>query len=250
MRRAGAVVYCAAGSGLAADVSVLLVAADEAGKEAWAQDVQSKLLATGAFASVDIFDASSATPALSVLQGYDVVLVWRVIMFASPSGVGDVLAQYWDGGGAVVVAVFATAGDSLQGLFGTAANGYVLIDGTANQEAPSDSLGSVLEPKSPLMAGVASISATQAYRSTGAVINGGAVVAQWASNGRPLVVRGTRAGRPLVAVNMFPPSSNAEGGFWAGDGAVLMRNALLYSACAPCAAGTFATAGARPTGGA
>ena len=211
-----------------------------------------KLLASWAIKTVDAFDASRSLPQLSLLQQYDAAFVWSSGGKAYPlaGGLGDVLAQYWDGGGAVVVAVFATAGDSLQGRFGTAANGYVLIDGTANQEAPSDSLGSVLEPKSPLMAGVASISATQAYRSTGAVINGGAVVAQWASNGRPLVVRGTRAGRPLVAVNMFPPSSNAEGGFWAGDGAVLMRNALLYSACAPCAAGTFATAGARPTGGA
>ena len=161
-----------------------------------------------------------------------------------PSGVRDVLAQYWDAGGAVVVAFEANHGSNLQGRFGTAANGYMLIDGTAGWEDLADSMGTVLEPQSPLMPNVNMLSANNAYSSKGQVINGGVVVAQFASDGRPLVVRGVKAGRPLVALNMFQPSTNGHFDLWTGDAAQLMRNALLYSACIPCAPGTFAAEGA------
>jgi hypothetical protein len=230
----------------AAGVSVLLVVREQINSHI--SDVQTKLKATSAFTTVDIFDATSTTPSLSTLQPYSAVLVWcyydgsSYLGFASASGLGDVLAQYWDGGGAVVVASHANEYSTLQGRFGTGTNGYILIDGAspAGQEFPSDSLGTILEPQSPLMTGVASLSASTAIRSTGPVINGGVIVAKWASNGRPLVVRGVKAGRQLVALNMWPPSQSVAPNLWYGDGALLMRNALLYSACIPCAStGTY-----------
>lgn len=231
----------------AVGVRVLLVATNDGDYDngRFLQDVRSKLLATGAFAAVDVFDASYATPLAVDLQDYAAVLVWNWKDFASASGVGDALAQYWDGGGAVVVATFANADSRLQGRFGTAANGYILIDGTAGWDHPSDSLGEVAEPQSLLMAGVARLSSGYARHSTGAVVNGGVVVARWASNGRPLVVRGSRAGRPLAALNMWPVSQDVWSDGWSGDGALLVRNALLYSLCSTCTAGAFTTAGER-----
>ncbi len=71
------------------------------------------------------------------MQGYTTVLLWSRDLFASPSGLGDVLAQYWDGGGAVVVAVDANLESRLPGRFGAVANGYMLIDWTAAWEDPS-----------------------------------------------------------------------------------------------------------------
>ena len=65
--------------------------------------------------------------------------------------------------------------------------------------------------------------ATFAHRSCGAVINGGVVVASWARECRPLVVRGKLKGRNLAELNMFPR--------WVDDGAVLMANALELVAC-------------------
>ena len=242
-RRSSWTGYCAAGTLVqTAGPKVLLVHAESI---PWIYDVQSKLQETGAFIAVDRFSAESGTPSLSDLQPYTAVLVWTDgFNFASTSGLGDVLAEYWDGGGAVVVAYSANADSYLQGRFGTVANGYILIDGTASSEYHSDQMR-VMEPDSPLMAGVASLTALSAERSTGAVINGGIVIAEWASNGRPLVVRGAKAGRPLVALNMAPVSASESGGGWIGDGANLMRNTLLYSSCVPCAAGTFAAAGAQ-----
>ena len=192
-------------------VSVLLVAAEPPGRPGFVADVQSKLLATLAFTTVDVFDAYTATPSLSTLQPYSAVLTWCSFPYYDGSGLGDVLAQCWDGGGDVVVATHANTLSNLRGRFGTNENGYILIEGSTNQEIPQDSLGTVIEPESRLMAGVAYLAASNAVRSMGEVINGGVVVARWASNGRPLVVRGSKAGRPLVALNMWPPSSSVAG---------------------------------------
>ena len=81
-----------------------------------------------------------------------------------------------------------------------------------------------------------------AYRSTGAPLAGATVVAEW-GQGRPLVVRGTKAGRRIAALNMYPVSATMGSILWVGDGAALMRNALLYSSCIPCRVGAFADFG-------
>src|SRR5688572_3877495 len=53
---------------------VLILAADDDPNNI--TDVQQKLVATGQFSSVGVFDSSVATPTLALLQTYDVVLVW------------------------------------------------------------------------------------------------------------------------------------------------------------------------------
>lgn len=236
--------YCQPGTMLPApQIRVLLVTAESAD---WTGELQSVLLATGAFTTVDSFPADLSTPSLSFLSNYTAVLVWQCSLFASASSLGDVLAEYWNGGGSVVATGLASQclPDNLQGKFGTISNGYMLIDWSAPAEFPADSLGTVLEPESPLMNGVKSLTAVNGWRSTGAVINGGVVVARWASNGRPLVVRGTRAGRPLAVINIWPiPLFPGLPTSWVGNGASLLRNGLLYSVCAPCSAGSFSAAG-------
>ena len=237
----GGVQYCAAGSGLPAAARALVVGAEY--EPTLLRSAQAALAATGAFAAVETFNAVHGTPSLSLLQQYDAALVFSAYGFAAPSALGDVLADYWDGGGAVVLAEFALGAwagswpQVLQGRFGSASRGYLLINSTAGYESPPDSLGTVLELQSPLVAGVGALGATLAYRSTGNVINGGVVVAAWAGGGQPLIVRGARAGRPLVALNVFPVSSSAEAWGLTGDVGPLLRNALLYSTCKASLAG-------------
>ena len=72
------------------------------------------------------------------------------------------------------------------------------------------------------------------------------MVAQWRGSGggrEPLVVRGVRGNRTLVQLNLFPASASVDPAFWTGDGAALMRNALKYSRCMLCGAGTIFVAG-------
>ena len=190
----------------------------------------------GAFSNVEIFDASTKLPTLSFLQQFDAALVWSSDGQAFPlaAGLGDVLAQYWDSGGSVILTADAICLGKLTGRFASPGAGYMLIDGLASIDTADDSLGTIYEPDSPLLADVSSLSAWQIPHSTGSVINSGTTVAAWAKSW-PLVVRGIKNGRPLVVLNMHPGSKLAGfGSGWWGDGAKLMRNAVLFSVCAPC----------------
>ncbi len=227
----------------------------------------SKLRGTGAFATVDTFDArsvsdgGSGTPSAELFAGYHAVLVCSNIPFGDAVLLGDRLAAYHDQGGGVVVAMWANqadtdAGAPLRGAYTSLGNGYVLMDYAAGGYTGSfrhypDALGDVLEPQSPLMAGVTSLSASHAWRITASPVAGrGVVVARWAGGGRePLVLRGTRGNRTLVELNFYPPSSSAYFTLWTGDGANLMRNALKFSRCMPIGAGTFASEGEGWRGG-
>jgi hypothetical protein len=138
---------------------------------------------------------------------------------------GDVLATYFDQGGRVVVATFANASVPLAGRW--AADGYQLVEPLGQDQPPETAPLVFLEPGSPLLAGVESLTASSAFRSNGGTINGGVIVATWGS-GAPLVVRGVHNGRALAALNMFPPSADARTDLWLGSGAEIMRNALSF----------------------
>jgi hypothetical protein len=240
--------YCDAGFGATECTSVLVVCAAFA---SFCDDVQSQLRGTGAFATVDTWYASSAsygsgsgTPSLAQLAAYHAILAFSDNNFGDSALMGDRLAAYHDKGGGVVVAEFANYW--LRGAYGTLSSGYALLNyGQGTTPAPTDSLGALLEPLSPLMAGVASLAARNAYRSTAPVVDGrGVVVARWAGGGQePLVVRGRRGNRTLVELNFFPPSSSASSEFLTGDGALLLRNGLKYSRCMACGIGTYAGQG-------
>ncbi len=241
--RAAAAQYCPPGAATICD-SVLVIHA----YEPFAVDVQSRLRGTGTFATVDLFNANSGTPSAGFLAGYDAVLAYSNVYFADPVLLGDRLAAYHDQGGGVVVANDANDNNGvhndarLQGAYGAVGGGYALLDYAqgSSTDPVADSLGDVLEQQSPLMAGVASL-AVQDGRSTAPVIagRGAVVVARWRGGGQePLVVRGARGNRTLVELNIFPPVCTT------GDGVALLRNALKYSRCMPCGAGTYAAAGA------
>ena len=244
--------HCPPGAIQAACAKVLVVGAEYAPGLA---DVQQTLQGMNAFATVDTFDARSVsdggigTPSAAQLAEYDAVLTFSVWDYADAGLMGDRLAAYHDQGGGVVVATAANAGAHparLQGAYGAVGNGYALLDyASGGYTENPDSMGAVLEPQSPLMAGVASFAAQQARQGTASVVAGrGVVVARWAGGGQePLVLRGTRGNRTLVELNFWPLSSSVLSWAWTGDGGLLMRNGLKYSRCMPCGMGTYAGAG-------
>jgi hypothetical protein len=195
----------------------------------YASDVQAKLQSAGAFPVITMFDGSTGTPTLAQLQMHDVAFVYSDSpTFLDPVTLGNNLADYYDAGGRVVTSTFSRcSGLDIQGRFGDTSQGYVFFQ-SASQDQPGDSLGAVAEPASPLMTGVSTLTATSAYRCTGAVVNGGVVVASWGSLGTPLIVRGVVQGRNRVDLNFYPPSIDIRSDFWSGDGLAIMRNALLY----------------------
>lgn len=192
-----------------------------------AMDVQSKQAATGAFSAVDLFDLGAGTPQLAELLPYDVVLVFPDVSGMDAVAFGDRLADYYDLGGRVVLSSFAITMGVLQGRFADPAQGYLLFT-VEGQDAPPDSLGAILEPGSPLVQGVTTLTAESAYRAAGPVLPDTTVVATW-STGAPLIVRGMAQGRNRVDINLYPASNDVDGyGFWVGDGTAIIRNALLF----------------------
>jgi hypothetical protein len=213
-------------------------------------DVRATLFGTGAFATVDLFNASSSTPNASQLAAYHAVFVFSGDdPLSDATLLGDRLADFHDQGGGVVVAYAANSGNnsdhSLGGAYGTADKGYALLDyASGSWDALSDELGDVLEPQSPLLTGVSFLAASNALRSTAVMSGRAIIVARWKGGaGEPLVLRGQRGNRTLVELNFYPSSSSLDPGYWIGDGAALMRNALKYSRCMLCRPGTFSATG-------
>lgn len=215
---------------------VLLIAADEV---ALIEDVRAKLAGSGLLTQVDVVDvgAPGSTPTLTTLLTYDAVLTWSDLGYAEGSALGDVLADYVDQGRGVVKAVFAldeTAPFALSGRW--RAGRYDPL--SLGQQAVGASL--VLKPlrlQHPILEGVLQFnSGGLGFHYAGLTVNPCAeVVASW-SNDEPLVAvcSGPQGGN-VVALNMFPPSSDAGMDGWpvATDGARLMANALRFAAAAP-----------------
>jgi len=200
----------------------------------WNDDVQAKLVNTGLFTAVDVYDIATVTPSLAQLQQYNSVLVYSDSRgYQNSTLLGNNLADYVDGGGGVVVAVFSNASIPFGGRFATE-NYWAIIPAFQTQGARL-TLGMIYFPDSPILAGVNSFDGgSSSYRSTGTVHPAALRVADW-SDGSPLAVI-RRMGRVhRVDLNFFPPSSGAQSDFWeqTTDGARFMANALLTSTLAP-----------------
>jgi hypothetical protein len=243
--------YCPTGATTSCNV-VLIVCADLPSSCAY---VKSILFGTGAFTTVDTFDARSAssggsgTPSASLLGGYCAVIVYSNDPFADATLLGNRLAAFHDQGGGVVVTYPANTpkwGGMLQGAYSLPANGYALMNYAQGDFRNTGDNMQIIDSQSPLMTGITSLTATFSDHSTAPTISGRAVVvAQWRFSTFPLVLSGMRGNRTLVELNFFPPRN------WAGDGALLLRNGLKYSQCmqtrtVQCSLlGTFSAAGTR-----
>jgi hypothetical protein len=215
-------------------------------------DVQSKLMASGFFNSVDIVDCMAQTPTLQMLMPYEGIISWSNSSYQNGALLGDVFADYVDAGGGVVLAVYATstttANRSLTGRWST--GGYDVIVPRSGNTGGAVSLGNVLIPNHPLMAGVATLTSTQGARPTTTMLNQGQIVAEW-SDGKILVAAGATTQR--VDLGLYPPSSACTSTFWDEntDGGRLLSNALRYV----CGGGTpslgtnYCTAVNNSTGG-
>jgi hypothetical protein len=214
--------------------AVLLVYSEVAALAYYALDVQAVLDDTAAFAKVDAFDAFNATPSVQTLRGYQAALVFADESWANATALGNNMAEYFDAGGNVVLAVFSTSlatnAKEVYNLLGRwKSEGYDLITPAKYIVQKEDQPLKFVEPNSTLVAGMTSLTATAAFQSPGAVSSPDVVVAQWGS-GAPLIVRCVRRGRKIVALNFFPVSSRVSPIFWdvTTSGATIMRNALMY----------------------
>lgn len=206
-------------------------AAGSSGSCQWTS-VQSALLATNRFATVDIIDVTAAgggTPTLQQLLAYDALLCWTNTTPADTNAWGTVLADYVDAGGGVVVAVFANSTTTAnRNIGGRWQNGYeVVLDQGGNTSGAGGALGTVAIPSHPVMAGVTSFTGgTLGTRPTSTALEVGSVlVASW-NDGKVLVAQGANPRR--VDLGFYPPIATCSQSGWATGGDQLMANALEF----------------------
>jgi len=133
----------------------------------WNTDVQSKLLATGQFTTVNYFYTQNATPTLADLLAYDAVLHFTDWAINDPTTLGNNLAAYIDQGGAVVNCVFEYNWGTLAGNF----NNYRIASGGSMNNTPV-TLGSIATPTHPILSGVNTFfGGSSSYHMTGSTFS-------------------------------------------------------------------------------
>ena len=221
---------------ISGDCTVALLAAEQIDPLLRINDVREKLIDTGYFAQVDVFNVANETPTLAELQAYAAVLVYSGTGFSNAATLGDNLADYVDSGGGVVTAVFANASIPIGGRFDT--DNYWAIAPSGQQSGTPTYLGAIWAPGHPILAGVSTFSGgSNSWRPTTTSIQSGATrVADW-TDGTPLVATKKYGTARRVDLGFYPPSSDARSDFWDSgtDGALLMANALRWvRSCSDC----------------
>ena len=132
-------------------------------------------------------------------------------VWADSVAMGNVLADYEDGGGVVVVGNHAWANDGgwlLQGRWMT--GGYSPYDSTG-QFNFSLNTANIIDPSHPLMQGVSSLTAL--WREGVPLASGASAVAMW-TDGPPAVAYKTNNGRTAVGINAWLGHTNEFAGAW------------------------------------
>ncbi|GAB4152235.1 MAG: hypothetical protein Fur0021_16770 [Candidatus Promineifilaceae bacterium] len=195
---------------------VLLLAADDDIYEG--SPLQNFLNAYGDLGAVDLYDAAAGTPSLVALQNYDVVITWSNNYYADPVALGDVLADYVDAGGGVIIASFAlgTDGLELQGRF--MAENYTAVNGGAGAYAPA-CLGSY-DSGHAIFAGVTAV--CDEYRLAGSYLTADATALAFWDDGEIFV--GVKDNLPVVTITAYPGVYYA----WTGQMPDVIHNSIHY----------------------
>lgn len=188
-----------------AQIDIIIVAAP--GDPAWITDVEAKIESTGDI-NADFFNSGTGTPTLATLITYDAAFVFTDSNVSDPAGLGNILAQYIEGGFGVVDATF-TPNVTIGGNW----TNYQLYSGGGQSTGTNLMLGNVLEPQDLLVRNVSSFDGgTSSFHNTGGTVaNGTTIVAEW-SDGEPLIISQENVGPANVRrvfLNFYPPSEDA-----------------------------------------
>eukprot|EP01132_Coremiostelium_polycephalum_P003097 gene3097-3873_t len=201
-------------------------------------DICNKLRMAG-IGRVEYFYTQKRIPTLKELQKYTSVLIYSYnsSAFADGQQMGDVLADYVDNGGGVVVTVFTNCNNLrngfLKGKF-LEQNYHPIIPSRQHDTNGKKALnlGKVHIPNHPIMQGVKNLEGGRSsFYCNGGLNVEAKLVAEW-SNGVPLIADLAKNKGKVVALNFFPPSSDTgDPRFWSSntDGSTLMANSLVYA---------------------
>ena len=204
--------------------------------EAASADVRAKLVSTGYFSQVDIISLWEEIPSLALLKQYNAVLIYsNASTYDNPAEWGDVLADYADYGGGVVLAAFTfNAPGGTLGIDGRISTGGYLPF-TQISSSSGNYLTLVADQSSnPILNGVNTFNGGEnSYFCNVELASNAILIAHW-SNDIPLVATKQLTAGRIVGLNFFPPSSDTRSDLWdsSTDGALLMANSLVWAASA------------------
>ncbi|HDQ98782.1 MAG TPA: T9SS type A sorting domain-containing protein, partial [candidate division WOR-3 bacterium] len=181
--------------------------------------------------SVVFMDVQSSTPTPGQLEPYDAVGAHSNYQFADPTALGNLLADYVDAGGGVVIGNFGlTSGWAMAGRLMT--GDYATISPGANTQQ-STTLG-WNNAGHPIMAGVDSV--REVYAGDGGFVASAESIARWA-DGRPYVA--VSANQKVAGVNSYPGIFSQSPPQRGGDWALVFHNALHFVAGSVTGVGEF-----------
>jgi Kelch motif protein/VCBS repeat protein len=179
------------------DFRVLIAYADVGGPPT---TLQNEILAQPGVTAVDLFDAFSGTPTLQQLEGYSIVFAFSNNGWNDAVAMGNVLADYQDGGGVVVVGNFAFDNRGPWLLGGRWVTGGYSPFNSTNVTNFSTNTANITQPSHALMRGVSSLSAF--LRNGVTLTSGASAVAMW-TDGPPAVAYKTNNGHTAVGLNAY-----------------------------------------------
>ena len=211
------------------NIAVLGAIGDQFG---YLDDVAQYLVNSGRFVSVTTMNGHYFTPTLSELQMFDGVLVFGWANWDDPTAIGNLLADFVDNGGRLMVAGAANSSDGpwqIAGRFNT--QNYWLIK-PASEEYPNPgpySMGTIYYPEHPIMSNVNSVIAGDKLKS-GAIVNPGTTRLADFTDGTPLAVIKEQDGNRRVDISfvVFTNRVSQYGIDTTSDGELLVINALEW----------------------
>ena len=198
----------------------------------WFYDIQYELDYTGHFDLVDIYDVESYLDlSLDDLKAYRSVLVFSDDYFYDSVELGDLLADYVDEGGGVVLNTFAFNPSDELGI-----DGRIVTDGYLPfiQGDQTDDYSLYMDmdlPSHPILEGVSYFyGGSSSYHEYVSLNTDATLVASW-DDGTPLIaIKELDYGR-VVGLNFYPVSSYEREDFYDeySDGPFILGNALAWA---------------------
>jgi hypothetical protein len=177
------------------------------------------IAATPGVGAVDSFDSSAGTPTLESLATYDLVVGTGDNSYDDPTLWGDRLADYIDAGGAEIQFAYDNWESSTAHPTGRFESGGYPPFIPGDNENLNVTLGTLVVPDSPLLAGVTSISSQD--NTTDALAPGATLLAKWSDDRNAIAVKGR-----VVSVTAAPQQGAFDPLSAAGQLAVNAGNVL------------------------
>lgn len=181
----------------------------------------------------DAINPNIDQPTLAQCENYDAVLVFSSSAFSEPDELGDVLADYLDSGGGVVVAAIASDSDchGVGGRFEK--DSFSPLNRGQRSHDARHCIGKLVIPDHPILSNVNIFDGGfQSWRVQSTLSESGRLIAEW-EDGVPLVAEKLIGDRHCsVSLNMWPPSTSISKDGWETltDGTHLLVNSLMYVA--------------------